>query len=292
MSETEKVLYVTDLDGTILRDDGRLSDYTRDTLNDLIANGLRLTAATGRTFSSTRWALAGVNLREPVVCNNGVFVIDYPTGHILYKAILEGAEKEKMLDFLCSRQIPVLVFAMIEGREYVSWMRGWETDSVRRFIADREGSGLHLRPVDNREELGAGEVAQFGIITTKEEAYALRDLCAAHLCAAQGTEYVLYLMDDNRHKMDWWLEIYRPGLDKGTGVAQVKELLGVDKIVAFGDNLNDLPLFAAADECYAVANAKEELKAVATGVIGSNEEDGVARWLTEHGKFLATPRTS
>ena len=53
-------------------------------------------------------------------------------------------------------------------------------------------------------------------------------------------------------------------------------------MVAFGDAINDLPLFAAADECYAVENAVEALKAAATGVIPSNAQDGVARWLAEH----------
>ena len=39
-------------------------------------------------------------------------------------------------------------------------------------------------------------------------------------------------------------------------------------------------MFEISDDCYAVPNAMEELKAVATGIIESNEEDGVARWLT------------
>ena len=44
----------------------------------------------------------------------------------------------------------------------------------------------------------------------------------------------------------------------------------------FGDSVNDLPMFKAADEAYAVSNALDELKNVATAVIGSNEEDAVA----------------
>jgi hypothetical protein len=47
-------------------------------------------------------------------------------------------------------------------------------------------------------------------------------------------------------------------------------------------NLNDLPLFRASDERYAVANAKSEVKEQATAVIGSNCEDGVAKWLEEN----------
>ena len=50
-------------------------------------------------------------------------------------------------------------------------------------------------------------------------------------------------------------------------------------MIAFGDNLNDIPLFEVADECYAVSNAEEKLKSIATGVIGSNDEDAVAKFI-------------
>ena len=46
--------------------------------------------------------------------------------------------------------------------------------------------------------------------------------------------------------------------------------------------MNDLPMFEISDEAYAVANAVDELKAAATGIIESNEDDGVAKWLLRH----------
>lgn len=58
-------------------------------------------------------------------------------------------------------------------------------------------------------------------------------------------------------------------------------------MVVFGDGENDVDLFEAADEAYAVANAADVLKAVATGVIGANDEDGVARWLDAHARCAA-----
>ena len=77
----------------------------------------------------------------------------------------------------------------------------------------------------------------------------------------------------------WYLEIFSGTASKFNAVLELKKMFGFDRIVSFGDNLNDLPLFRASDECYAVANAKDEVKAAATAVIGSNEDDGVARWL-------------
>ena len=52
--------------------------------------------------------------------------------------------------------------------------------------------------------------------------------------------------------------------------------------MVFGDGTNDIDMFQMADECYAVENAADELKKIATGIIGKNDDDAVARWLEEH----------
>ena len=66
---------------------------------------------------------------------------------------------------------------------------------------------------------------------------------------------------------------------KSHAAAQLKAQLGCDRLVVFGDGKNDIDMFQIADESYAVENAAPELKAVATGVIGSNNDDAVAKWL-------------
>jgi len=52
--------------------------------------------------------------------------------------------------------------------------------------------------------------------------------------------------------------------------------------VVFGDGKNDIDMFEMADECYAVENAVDELKALATKVIAGNNEDAVAKWLEKN----------
>ena len=64
----------------------------------------------------------------------------------------------------------------------------------------------------------------------------------------------------------------------------MKELLGCGRLVVFGDGINDMDMFKIADESYAVENAVPELKAIASGTIGSNDDDGVAKWLYKNGR--------
>ncbi len=69
---------------------------------------------------------------------------------------------------------------------------------------------------------------------------------------------------------------------KANAIKELKKLWNCDRIVSFGDGINDLPMFEISDECYAVENAVEELKRAATGVIESNINDGVAKWLLQN----------
>ena len=84
-----------------------------------------------------------------------------------------------------------------------------------------------------------------------------------------------------------WLEIMPKAASKASAALWLKSSLGCGRLVVFGDGENDVDLFEAADEAYAVANAADVLKAVATGVIGANDEDGVARWLDAHARCAA-----
>ena len=68
-------------------------------------------------------------------------------------------------------------------------------------------------------------------------------------------------------------------VSKANAVKQLQTYLQCDKLVVFGDGKNDIDMFELADESYAVQNAHEDLKKIATAIIPSNDEDGVAKWL-------------
>ena len=80
---------------------------------------------------------------------------------------------------------------------------------------------------------------------------------------------------------DQWLEIMPREASKANAVRRLKALLDCDEVIAFGDGKNDIDMFEIADKSYAVANANGELKSLADGILLSNDEDGVARFLEE-----------
>ena len=89
-------------------------------------------------------------------------------------------------------------------------------------------------------------------------------------------------MQQELYRPEYWCEIMPAKASKANAIRKLKEMRGCSRVISFGDAINDIPMFEISDECYAVENAVDELKAVATGVIESNEEDGVAKWLLSH----------
>ena len=78
-----------------------------------------------------------------------------------------------------------------------------------------------------------------------------------------------------------WLDVHHSDASKGGAVITLKEMLGADRVVCFGDSDNDVSMFELADESYAPANAKSHVKDRATEIIGHHDEDGIARFLRE-----------
>ena len=79
----------------------------------------------------------------------------------------------------------------------------------------------------------------------------------------------------------WYLEIQAGGVDKRLSVEILREMTGADRVVAFGDNHNDLAMAKGADWFCAVENATADVLACADDVVPANTEDGVIRYLLE-----------
>ena len=125
------------------------------------------------------------------------------------------------------------------------------------------------------EELYEGEVFYFTCIGEKEELEPI-------YMALKDNENYTCTFQPEIYREEYWLEIMSRKATKANAILKLKELLGCNRIVSFGDAINDIPMFRISDECYAVENAVDDLKKMATAVIESNNNDGVANWLNAH----------
>lgn len=270
----EKILYVTDLDGTLLNKNDRINPKSIGIINSLVEKGMAFTYATARSLVSASVVTQGLSTNIPVIAYNGAFIFQPATGEILSREHFSREEMTYASDVIRTYGISPLVYAFIDGVEKVSWNPARENDGVQRYLSLRRGD-RRLRPVENNAQLYEGEIFYFTCIGTKEELMPLYEVFSKNKQYRCTIQQELY-------RPEYLCEIMPAGATKANAIRKLKEIRGCDKVISFGDAINDLPMFEISDACYAVENAVEELKAAADGVIGSNENDGVAKWLLEH----------
>ncbi len=266
-----KTLYVSDLDGTLLRSDISTSDFTNRTINDLVGKGMLFSYATARSYVTSVKVTKGLEARIPLIVYNGAFVIDNATGQIMISNYFGDAAAE-LLDDLIAHDIYPIVYSMIDGVERFSYVPEKCTKGMWEFIDSRAGDPRD-NPVENVRDLYRGSVFYVTCIDEEEK---LKPFWHKY----DSQHHVVFQKDI--YSGEQWLELMPAAASKANAIKQLKELLGCERLVVFGDGKNDIDMFRLADEAYAVSNAVDELKRIATGIIGSNDEDGVAKWLLQN----------
>ena len=188
-----KTLYVTDLDGTLMRDDKTISNESVAILNRLLSQGIFLTYATARSLSSASEITKNISFHLPVIIRNGTILADPQS----------------------KRELDISKF-------------GEELQHIRQALADTTIPGFATAYFDSNE---------------------------VKLCLTGRTN-----------------EVFQNYLQNHS----------TDSRIHMVDTENDISMFRMADEAYATQNAINELKELATGIIQSNNADGVAKWLEAH----------
>ena len=277
-ADPRQTLYVSDLDGTLLRSDGSLSACTVRTLTRLIREGMPFTVASARGCGPIRNALGDLRLRLPVIATNGAYVSDLATGRHLAVHALPPAIAHDLWTLFDGHGYSPFVFTTDGGADrFYYTAESLRNDGMRRFHRKREiRQDPRLRRLDDLREGLDDQVVRFTYIDSRTRIQGLeREVRRHHGDAVQ--------IHSHEHYEELWyhLTVLDPHATKDRGVAALKRVLDVEhcRLVVFGDEVNDIGLFRMADEAYAVAGAARELARHATAVICSNDDDAIARWL-------------
>ena len=268
-------LYISDLDGTLLRGDRTVSPFTAEAVGKLTERGMLFSYATARSYATASKVTENLQFRTPVIVFNGTFIVEPHTQRRLLSNVFTSEETARIREVLTKHQIFPVVNAFFGEREKFSYVQGKETPGIHTFVEER-AHDIRKRSVSDTDGLYDGEVFHVACIDAEEKLRPAYELLKAELPS------VLYR---DIYGGETWLEIHPKGATKASAILALKEMLHCDKIICFGDGKNDIPMFQIADECYAVENAEPALKALATAVIESNEADGVAKWLLANAKF-------
>ena len=217
-----KTLFVSDLDGTLLTAKETVSEYSMRLLNKLIdEDGVLFTYATARSLNSAAKAVWGLRQNLPVILYNGAIVMEPWNGNKLYNSHFTGTVRADIRRILHEYDVWPLVYSFLGNKERVSWLRGRETEGMKRYLSRRAGDP-RLNPVDSPDELKDDEIFYYTYIDAKERTdvlHAVFEKDARFRCIYQQETY----------QSDYWLEIMPAGTSKGAAATVLKERLGAEK---------------------------------------------------------------
>ncbi len=272
-----KTLYVSDLDGTLLNRQAKLTPCSEQLIRGLIEKGMLFTVATARSQSAIGY-LEQLDIRIPSIHLNGVLMYDHSRRQYIDCVPMGTRVSLEIIRILKSYDRMSFVYKFDSDCGINVEFEKLSNDVERNFFEARKNNDYKsFRQIPDITVSDEDKVIYFTMVDTYERLYPI----CSEISKLTGAKATLY--SDNYSDM-YFLEVFSSKATKANGVKKLKELLGADRVVAFGDNLNDLEMLKNADYGIAVGDAVEAVRREANLVIGRSDEDGVARYLYETAK--------
>ena len=267
-------IYITDLDHTFLRSDLSLSSFSIETWNRKAENAV-MGVATARSFTKSKELLSQLHINAPMILLDGSIIVT-PERKIIDLKTINKALGDEIVQIGTEHGIDPFIIGIKdkdinEAFLYPRRLNEYQKDVLKGYKDDPR---MQFNP-DNRTMDENLKIVYFGY---EEQLRPLYDAIKQTF----GKE-VEAKMSPEKYGGGWFLTLLHPEGDKAHALNKVMEYLGRDPkdVTVFGDSVNDVGMFKLAGTSVAVANALDEVKAVADVVLPhSNDEDAVAKYLS------------
>ena len=261
-----KKMIVMDLDCTLLNNEKKVSDRTKECLLDLKKKGYLTVIATGRVLDSAIEVTDGACFANYIISNDGGLIYGKDNDKIIFKNVID----KKIVSNICSLYdsntsyidiCDLHYYNKYTNNEYVNGGFSKKIDDIDSFIkaVDVVNMGIKLKNSDDINKLVAD----------------LND------CYSDIKSYVMY---DSHNLNNKWIEISGINISKFNAIKMIAEIEGVDiqDIITFGDSTNDIDMIKNSGVGVAMGNAIEDVKKVSKYITTSNNEDGVFEFLKQY----------
>ncbi|KAF0224580.1 MAG: HAD-superfamily hydrolase subfamily IIB [Erysipelotrichaceae bacterium] len=285
-------LIVMDMDGTLLNEDGIITQETLEALWAVQANGILLAIASGRHPKGLIAFVKQLRMDKYggyLIGVNGAMVVKVPEMVTLKRHLMPASDVQDLFRFGHEMAIETLAVhdetiynyipsSLIESKMMYRLLNNInpaikDTAGVWSFIQDHRKNYPVIHKIENYlDEYGSAN-----------------KVCFAHEPEVMEVFYPLLQKRFSSHfnvmrTSPRWYELSPKGIDKGSALNEVKLILNIktEEIMCFGDGENDLPMFAECGYPIAMANAMPLVKEKAWALTSKNTEDGIAQAIKQY----------
>ncbi len=262
-------LIVSDLDGTLLSDNGSLGVETKKIIVELINEGVIFSIATGRLHSAVLPVARTLSLNGPIISLDGALIKYHSSGKTIFKSFLKERHVKKAINF--SEENLINLVLCHSDAIYFTDLNTVIPSLLSKFGAEYKKVDSYDTYIKNTLEIVCASDMKESIKTMHE----LFNFPSTFGCSTS-------FFKSHSYENIFYLEIRRAGCNKGKGLKRVLKHLNLkpESAVVIGDWYNDITLFQTKAFKVAVANAIPELTHLSDYVAkGTNNEEGVAEFL-------------
>lgn len=253
-----KYLISIDIDGTLRRDDGVISYYSKEVIKDLTNNGHIVVICTARPRYHAEKVNQEIGASRYIICLSGAEIYDSYDKNYLYESYLMDKEILGIYEYAKKNDIRIMFTS--QDKEYVTKFTRNEdqvllNDQNEQFVLKQSIKECMI--IDSDKE----KIKKF-------EEYIKKEYQSNIIVSSYSHDEAFLVLVSN-------------GVSKGTTLRKLKEYLCMQKkqIISFGNDSNDISMFKESGIGVAVSNATDDLLEIADEVTLSNNEDGVAEYL-------------
>jgi len=255
-------LVVSDLDGTLLNHDHRLSDSTRQAVQSLVKQGVQFMLATGRHYQDVHLIAQQLGVDMCLITSNGARVHNQ-SGDLLYENHMPAEYVEKVLalsrGFDIHRNLYQKDLWLVE-------------EPHEALLAIHQSSGFAYQ-LSDFNQIDLKQIDKIYFTADHQTLIGLEELLNEHF---SGKLNITFTSPE-------YLEVMNFGVCKGTALQRVLQQRGLDvsQVMALGDGMNDKEMLNLVGHGVVMENASDKVKSLLSGlaIAPSNAEDGVAQYL-------------
>jgi Cof subfamily protein (haloacid dehalogenase superfamily) len=261
----EYQLVALDLDDTLLDSKQRLSSEIISIINSIQEAGIKVIVATGRMLVSALPYIQKMGLSGPMITYNGAYVKDISTGMLVYHQPVRLDLAKEIIDFAVDNNLHLNLYH--DDKLFVAE----RTEAARYYEST---SGIMAREVGPLKQFISQDVTKLVIVELDQER-------KSHYLKMAKEKFSTQVAITESKPV--YIEFMAKGVSKGVALKKVAKEMGIERkrVVAIGDNWNDLEMIKWAGLGVMMAHSSDELKEAADLIAPSTEEGGVSLLLQE-----------